>query len=92
MNIHDLKMQIHIGLKLLHSHFNISISAWINTASPGSGDYFYSLFGIISEESWGMFKTIALYQISVSKILELVVESESISSSYHYDPISIPEK
>jgi hypothetical protein len=33
-DIRDLKRHIHIGLKMLRSHFNISISARINTASP----------------------------------------------------------
>jgi hypothetical protein len=33
-----------------------------------------------------MVKTIALYQIPEYKILELVVKSEPISSSNHYDP------
>jgi hypothetical protein len=32
ISIHDLKMQIHVGLKLLSSHFNITISVRINTA------------------------------------------------------------
>jgi hypothetical protein len=27
ISIHDLKRQIHVGLKLLSSHFNITISA-----------------------------------------------------------------
>jgi hypothetical protein len=40
-----------------------------------------------------MVTTIALYQIPGYKILKLVVESEQISSSDHYDscPTSIPE-
>jgi hypothetical protein len=50
INIHDLKKHIHVGLKLLPSHFNISIIAYINTFPLGSGDFFYSLFRVISEE------------------------------------------
>jgi hypothetical protein len=38
-----------------------------------------------------MIKTTAPYQLSGYKILELVVESEPISSSNYYDPTSIPE-
>jgi hypothetical protein len=52
--------------------------------------FFYSLFGVISDEIWGMIKTTAPYQLSGYKILELVVESELISSSDNYDPTSIP--
>jgi hypothetical protein len=37
---------------------------------------FYSLFGVISDEIWGMIKTTAPYQLPQYKILELVVESE----------------
>jgi hypothetical protein len=61
INLRDLKRQIHVGLELLLSQFNISISARINTAPAGSGDFFYSLFGVISNEIWGMIKTTALY-------------------------------
>jgi hypothetical protein len=43
-------MQIHAGMELLSSQFNISISARINIASTGSGGFFYSLFEIISNE------------------------------------------
>jgi hypothetical protein len=42
---------------------------------------FYSLFRLISEEIWEMIKTTAPYQIPEYKILELVVEYESIYSS-----------
>jgi hypothetical protein len=54
INLHDLKRQIHAGLELLPSQFNISISARINTASAGSRDFFYnlSLFGVVSDEIW----------------------------------------
>jgi hypothetical protein len=37
---YDLKRQIHAGLELLPSQFTISISAQINTAPAGSGDFF----------------------------------------------------
>jgi hypothetical protein len=51
--------------------------------------FFYSLFGVASDEIWGMIKTTALYQLPGYKILELVVISEPISSSNNYDPTSI---
>jgi hypothetical protein len=86
INKHDLMRQINDGLKLLTSHFNITISTQINTAPPGSGVFFYSLFGIVSEEIWGIVKTTASYQISGYKTLELVVEYEPIFDSDHYDP------
>jgi hypothetical protein len=85
INIHDLKRQTHVGLKLLVSHFNITISARINTVQSGYG-VFYSLFRIVSEKIWGMIKTTAPYQMLRYKTLELVVESQPISSSDHYDP------
>jgi hypothetical protein len=50
INLRDLKRQIHAGLELLPSQFNMSISVRINTVPAGSGDFFYSLFGVISEE------------------------------------------
>jgi hypothetical protein len=53
--------------------------------------FFYSLFGIISDEIWGMIKTTASYQLLEYKILELVVESEPISSFDYYDPTNIFE-
>jgi hypothetical protein len=40
INLRDLKRQIHAGLELLSSQFNINISARINTATAGSGDFF----------------------------------------------------
>jgi hypothetical protein len=51
---------------------------------------FYSLFGVISDEIWGMIKTTAPYQLFEYKTLELVIISEPISSSDNYDPTSIP--
>jgi hypothetical protein len=51
---------------------------------------FYNLFEVISDEIWRMIKTTALYQLSRYKTLKLVVESEPISGSDNYDPISIP--
>jgi hypothetical protein len=83
-----LKRQIHAGLELLPNQFNISISARINTAPTGSGG-FYSLFGVIYDEIWGMIKTTALCQLPGYKTLELVVESEPISSYNNYDLTSI---
>jgi hypothetical protein len=91
MNIHDLKRQIYIGLKLLSSHFNISISAQINTVPPGLGNFFIVHLGLFLKKIWGMVKTTVPYQIPGYKTLELVVESELIFNSDHYDPISIPE-
>jgi hypothetical protein len=84
-NLRDLKRQIHAGLELLLSQFSISISAWINTAPAGLGGFFYNLFGVISDEIWGMIKTTAPYQLPQYKTLELVVESEPISGSDNYD-------
>jgi hypothetical protein len=46
---------------------------------------------VVSNEIWGMIKTIAPYQILGYKTLEIVVESEPISSNDYYDPTSIPE-
>jgi hypothetical protein len=46
INLRDLKRQIHTGLELLPSQFNISISAWINTVLAGSGDFFITYLGL----------------------------------------------
>jgi hypothetical protein len=46
INFHDLKMQIHAGLELLPSQFNINISARINTASTGSGGFLIAYLGL----------------------------------------------
>jgi hypothetical protein len=51
--------------------------------------FFYSLFGVVSDEIWGMIKITAPYQLPGYKILELVVEYELISSSDYYDQTSI---
>jgi hypothetical protein len=69
INLRDLKRQIHAGLELLPSKFNISISAWINTDSVGSGGFFYSLYGVVSDEIWGIIKTTAplLYSTHCAK-------------------------
>jgi hypothetical protein len=40
INLRDLKRHIHAGLELISSQFNISTSAWINTALAGLGDFF----------------------------------------------------
>jgi hypothetical protein len=50
VNIHDLKRQIHVDLELLTSYFNLIIRARINTIQLGSGDFFYSLFWIVSKK------------------------------------------
>jgi hypothetical protein len=89
INLRDLKRQVHADLELLPSQFNINISARINTAPAGSS-FFYSLFGVVSDEIWGMIKTTAPYHLLGYKTLELVVESELISNSDNYDPTSIP--
>jgi hypothetical protein len=91
INLCDLKRQIHAGLQLLPSQFNISISARINTAPACSSGFFYSLFGVVSDEIWGMIKITTPYHLPRYKTLKLVVESELISSSDNYDPTSIPE-
>jgi hypothetical protein len=51
---------------------------------------FYSLFGVVSDEIWGMIKTTTLYHLPGYKTLELIVKFEPISSSDKYDPTSIP--
>jgi hypothetical protein len=48
--------------------------------------FFYSLVGVVSEKIWGMIKITDSYQISGYNALELVVESQSISTYDHYDP------
>jgi hypothetical protein len=52
--------------------------------------FFYSLFGVVSDEIWGMIKTTTPYQLPRYKTLELVVISKPISSSDNYDLTSIP--
>jgi hypothetical protein len=42
---------------------------------------FYSLFGVVYDEIWGMIKTTALYQLPEYKTLELVVESEPTTTT-----------
>jgi hypothetical protein len=76
---------------MLSSQFNISISARINTALVGSGIFFYSLFGVVSEKNWEMIKITAPYQIPWYKTLELVVEFEPIFSSDYYADINMDE-
>jgi hypothetical protein len=39
INLRDLKRHIYAGLELLPNQFTISISARINTAPAGSGDF-----------------------------------------------------
>jgi hypothetical protein len=46
INFRDLKRQIHASLELLPRQFNISISAPINTAPAGSGDFFIAYLGL----------------------------------------------
>jgi hypothetical protein len=46
INLRDLKRQIHAGLELLPSQFNISISARINTAPVGSSGFFIAHLGL----------------------------------------------
>jgi hypothetical protein len=46
INLRDLKRQIHSGLELLPSQFNISIIARINTAPADSGDFFIAYLGL----------------------------------------------
>jgi hypothetical protein len=46
INPRDLKRQIHAGLKLLPSQFNINISVRINTVPTGSGDVFITYLGL----------------------------------------------
>jgi hypothetical protein len=46
INLRDLKRQIHAGLELLPSQFNISISARINTVPAGSSGIFIAYLGL----------------------------------------------
>jgi hypothetical protein len=46
INLRDLKRQIHAGLELLPSQFNISISVRINTALAGSVVFFIAYLGL----------------------------------------------
>jgi hypothetical protein len=46
INLRDLKRQIHAGLELLLSQFNISIIARINTAPAGSSVFFIAYLGL----------------------------------------------
>jgi hypothetical protein len=46
INLRDLKRQIHAGLELLPRQFNINISARINIAPVGSGDFFIAYLGL----------------------------------------------
>jgi hypothetical protein len=39
INLHDLRRQIHAGLEMFPSQFNINISARINTAQTDLDDY-----------------------------------------------------
>jgi hypothetical protein len=91
INLRDMKIQIYTGLELLPSQFSINISARINTALAGSGDFLYSLFGVISNEIWRMIKTTTPYQLPKYKTLELVVESKLIFGFDDYYPTNIPE-
>jgi hypothetical protein len=46
INLRDLKRQIHAGLELLPSQFNINIRARINTAPAGLGGFFIAYLGL----------------------------------------------
>jgi hypothetical protein len=46
INLRDLKRQIHAGLELLPSQFNISIRARINTAPADSSYFFIAYLGL----------------------------------------------
>jgi hypothetical protein len=52
INHRDLKRQIHSGLELLPSQFNISIRARINIAPVGSGDFFIGYLGLFLMKFW----------------------------------------
>jgi hypothetical protein len=39
ISIYDLKRRINVNLEIFPSHFNLIISARINTAQPSSGDF-----------------------------------------------------
>jgi hypothetical protein len=42
--LRDLKKQIHAGLELLLSQFNINITAWINIVPTSPGGFFIAYF------------------------------------------------
>jgi hypothetical protein len=46
INLRELKRQIHAGLELLPSQFNISISARIKTVPAGSSGFFIAYLGL----------------------------------------------
>jgi hypothetical protein len=46
INLRDLNRQIHVGLELFPSQFNISIRARINTAPAGSSGFFIAYLGL----------------------------------------------
>jgi hypothetical protein len=46
INLHDLKRQIHTGLKLLPNQFSISINAQINTALADLSGFFIAYLGL----------------------------------------------
>jgi hypothetical protein len=64
INFHDLKRHIHASSELPPSKFNISISAWINTATTGSGNFFIAYLRLFLMKFCGMIKTTAPYQLS----------------------------
>jgi hypothetical protein len=78
VSLHDLRRLIYVSLEFIHSHFNLTISARINTAQPGS-NVLDSLFGVISEKIYGMIKLTSPYQMSGFKTRELVIDLLPIS-------------
>jgi hypothetical protein len=52
INLRDLKRQIHAGLELLPSQFNISISAWINTV-PAVSHVFCTVYLMLFLKKFG---------------------------------------
>jgi hypothetical protein len=47
INLRDLNRQIHAGLEMLPSQFNISISAQINTVPAGLVGFFVTYLGLL---------------------------------------------
>lgn len=92
ITLEELRRQIHTALNLLPGHFHLKIRARINTAQPGSGNYFFTLFWVDCEQTWEMIKSVASPVVGF-RSMELVVESEPIANPHgSYDPCpnSIP--
>ena len=86
----DLRKQIHAGLQILPSQFDLTISAHLNTAPPGLPEK-YQLFCIDHEQIWEMVLQNATPVLNFN-MLELVIQSIPRTDRNNYDPFpgSIP--